>query len=185
MKHELNILFRQNADEQIERENKFKERFIKWNDIQIRRNEELIRALGGKEKNRYAIHESESQRINMPEISNNHRGSNHTTLEKEQINDHDETDNYYWDKTQSKSDLEVLRRKQYRKVLDSQIKQRQSSYDNFAKVGERNPRDTGLIKSFQSRMAMIPGINSTSSFVSENHLKKNDQALDEHRRKMK
>ena len=183
MRQEQNLLFLKRAQDEINREKEYKQHFIKYNEIQMRRNEALVKALDKGDTPVYG-EEGDIKLINIPRYS---RSKNTSKLNTKPMspNLNRTADEIRDDKEYETNSLENVKRNQYRRVLETQIRERQLSGERFDKIGQSKKISDDVVKSTNYGIAMIPGINSTSPFVQKPLRSGSEQTLDEHRRKMK
>lgn len=186
LRAEQNMYFLQRAEEEINREKKYKQHFIKNSELQMRRGEAFVKALDGKSKPEVI----EEGNIKLIKVPNNimHSSAHKIMTNSPKLNKTvDQGSNYPQVLEDEKTNLESMRQMQYRKALESQIKDRAKSNESFDKIGQsrRIKSQVEISKTPHQRMAMIPGINSTSPLIKTNLSKIETQTLDEHRRKMK
>lgn len=190
------MLFLKRAEDEINKELAYKQQFINSNRLQMVRSQ----ALKSKREN-------EVDKQNLPDVYSTEVQSamlpRHGIKVKSKIlsdskikNGHSLSlngpDNAYQSFKQSEmenenQDLESIKRDEYRKILENQIKERATGY-NFFKPNERirkRNNKSELASRSSGNISMIPGINSTSPFLQKTLDKRTNQTLDEHKRIMK
>lgn len=186
LRAEQNMYFLQRTEDEINREKQYKQHFIKNSELQMRRGEAFVKALDGN-SNSEIVEEGNIKIIKVPsnimqipayKIKSNSPKFNMSV---------DQAGNYPKVLEDEKYNLETIRQMQYRKALESQMKDRAKSNESFDKIGHsrRIKSQVEIGKNTHQGMAMIPGINSTSPLIKSNLSKIQGQTLDEHRRKMK
>ncbi|CAI2387642.1 unnamed protein product [Moneuplotes crassus] len=181
-KDELNSMFLQRSMDELDREKKYQEHFVKMNERQMKRNQNLIKHLNRsttelrKDEIDHKINEG-SQEYPQPGFNDSYQD-----IEFRNSFSRDRTQN----SLNERKKVESLKKLQFRKILQDQIRQRRQSNNSFFKIGQNiDSRTLGNTdESPYKGMAMIPGINSTSSFLSKKHSSGIDATIDEHQRKM-
>jgi hypothetical protein len=189
IKDELNLMMLKRAQDEISKEKQYKEHFINFNNVQMKRSQALLHNLQGKPKNdsfeedlNYRILRGHNRSVQIPKSSSMHEIKNGIEYIDSGNNDYQSKQQYNMER--DNENLDQFRRSQYKHALDEQLKLKKVDGSNlmgksrgFGKAeGGRN--DNG-------KMAMIPGINSTSPLIRKDRKVGVEQTLDEHRRKMK
>lgn len=188
MKNEQNLLFLKRAEDEISKEKKFKEHFINFNALQMKRNQAYLNAITGSHKTETA-EEGGIKLIKVPNISKEnsfkHVRNNYNINDKFHL---DQVDNKFQNEKQENLEienrsLERVKQSQYRMALENQLKEKKLGRILEGQSGSRHA-EAGENRSTQY-ISMIPGINSTSPLILKAQEKATDPTLDEHRRKMK
>lgn len=188
MRNEQNLLFLKRAEEEIAKEKKFKEHFINFNALQMKRNEAYLNAITGSQKIE-PIEERGIKLLKLPKVTKENTfkqvHSNYNINDKIHL---DQADNRFQNEKQDDMEienrsLERVKQSQYRMALENQLKEKK-----LGNILERRSESRQADSSETSNgkyISMIPGINSTSPLILRAQEKDTDPALDEHRRKMK